>query len=245
MPLLPQHATFGFTAPTDIYDVMRSVKTSADALHRDVLANVADPAFRTAWLAWYQEWNAFFERNYRTFGTLLHTDELKAQTEAYRLQLLSWYDAYARQTTPVGTPVPPAAGVPPLRPGPGVPTQGAPPSTNGASEPLIPWWGWVLGGAALVGVGYYGYKRYLAPDRSLLPRMGAGRDYILSARDPDYWSSLPVSSRDLHERGYRPVGNPLRAESYAIAVEVQEPAPPPALPPHAPHDHAPPRGGYR
>jgi hypothetical protein len=110
----------------------------------------------------------------------------------------------------------------------------------------------VLGGAALVGVGYLGYRHYVAKGFGGTGVQGyrlgrePGRDYVIAARDPDmhhYWATLPA--RDLHESGYRPAGNPLRAESYARAVETS-PAPL-ALPAHNPNslDYAPPRGGYR
>ena len=192
-PKPPAHASVGFTAPTDIYEVMRQIQTSAEALNPDVATNVMDPAFRQAWAAWFREWRAFFDANYRTFKTLLHTDELKAQVETYRLQLLSWYEGYARQTGPAGRPVPPPHGVPPFRP---------PPSESGGESggSILPWWAWVLGGVALVGAGYLAYRKYhelhakrRALETEVLPGLiGAPLAKAAAARDPEPLPGMPA-----------------------------------------------------
>ncbi len=182
-PTAPQAAVFGFTAPTDIYEAMRQIETSAAALDPDIVTNVSDPAFRRAWAAWLLEWRRFFNDNYRTVKTLLHTDELKLQVETYRLQLLSWYEGYVRQTTTAGQPVPAPRGVPPFKP---------PPESEKASGSFLPWWAWVLGGVALVGVGYLGYRKYhelsakrRAIETEVLPGLiGAPLARAAAARDP-------------------------------------------------------------
>lgn len=192
-------ATVGFTAPTDIYEVMRQIQTSAEALDPDVATNVADAAFRRAWAAWFLEWRRFFDANYRTFKTLLHTDELKAQTETYRLQLLSWYEGYARQTSSGGKPVPAPRGVPPFRP---------PPEVEKEKSGSLPWWAWMLGGVALVGVGYLGYRKYhemqakkRAIETEVLPGLiGAPLARAAAARDPEPIPGMPAHARDPDDR---------------------------------------------
>jgi len=186
-------AGFGFTAPTDIYEVMRQIQTSAAALDPDVITNVADPAFKRAWSAWFAEWRVFFDSNYRTFKTLLHSDELKGQVETYRSQLLSWYEGYQRQVGTDGKPVPTPKGVPPLRP---------PPEVE-AGKGGLPWWVWLVGGAALVGVGYLGYRYYQRAQETkriihteVLPGLiGAPLARAAASRDPERVLSPQSSGR--------------------------------------------------
>lgn len=190
-------ARIGFTAPTDIYEAMRQIQSSAEALDADVAANVIDPAFRAAWAAWFHEWRAFFDANYRKLGTILHTDELKAQVESYRSQLLSWYDGYTHQSAPNGAPLPAPHGVPPLRPPPEAETSG------GGS--LLPWWAWMLGGVAVVGAGYLAYRHYgevqakkRAIEREVLPGLiGAPLARAAAARDADLPFGSGMIVRDL------------------------------------------------
>lgn len=211
-------ASIGFTAPTDIYEVMRQIQTSAEALDPDVATNVADPAFRAAWAAWFAEWRRFFDANYRTFKTLLHTDELKAQVETYRLQLLSWYEGYARQTGAGGKPVPAPRGVPPFRP---------PPETEkekGGSS--LPWWAWMLGGVALVGMGYLGYRKYhelsakrRAIETEVLPGLiGAPLARAAAARDPEQEKipGMPAHAMDPDDRALLVGRDPSTRRDYIL-----------------------------
>lgn len=172
----PQVAV-GFTTPSVIYEKMRQIQASAAALDGDVAANVRRDGFKAAWTAWFSTWGAFFRKHQETFQRLANvanTDELNAQTDSYRQQLMNWYDAYTREQDPSsGQPVPPPSGQPPT-PAPAQVEPGA--GTDGFT---VPWWVWTLGGVALVGLGYWAYRSVTENVRILNARKEALETRVL------------------------------------------------------------------
>lgn len=148
----------GFTSPTTIYEKMRSLDREADALNQDVLANVSSDgtsgAYKRAWMAWYAQWKTFLAKTLdEKVGNLLHTDALDAEVDVKRGEFGGFKRDYPLQHRPDGTLVPsPSVPVPAPLPKPG----GGGPS----SESILPWWAWMIGGIAVVGLGYLGYRKY-------------------------------------------------------------------------------------
>lgn len=152
----------GYTAPTLIFDQMRSIDASATSLDGQ-MATIADTNVRDSWRAWLANWRQFFaKRGPSWWGTNVVTqfesDKVLAETQDFARQLGpgvgSWYEIYSRQHTVTGAPV-----APPISPGAPAPLpQYAPPD---APSPgilsLVPWWGWagfvVVGGA--IGYGFW------------------------------------------------------------------------------------------
>lgn len=148
----PSPAT-GFTMPTTIWDKMQRIQASAESLNSDVRVHVNREAFKAAWDSWLAGWKTFFDKYQgivNRLGSWTHTDELNKQTDAYGEDLVHWYDGYSREQQPDGTPVPPPSSQPPKLP---------PPRTEESSGFSVPWWLWMLGGVAVVGIGYYAYKQ--------------------------------------------------------------------------------------
>lgn len=163
----PSHAgplVVGWTQPTIIYSRMRQIHASAEALDHDVKRYVADPLFQAGWDTWYHEtWLPFYQKyagpdaqTGAKLSAVFETDELARLTDAYRQQLEGFYEDYRKQQTRAGQPVPAPSGQ--------SPTLGEvhrPPKEGGSSVTgAVPWWAWMLGGAAVAGLGYYGYRRY-------------------------------------------------------------------------------------
>jgi hypothetical protein len=147
----------GFTSPTTIYEKMRTLDREADALNQDVLANVASDgtsgAYKRAWMAWYAQWKTFFAKTLdEKVGNLLHTDALDTEVDGKRSEFLGFKRDYPLQHRPDGTLVP-APSVPAPAP---LPKAGSGPG----GESILPWWGWMIGGIAVVGLGYLGYRKY-------------------------------------------------------------------------------------
>jgi hypothetical protein len=160
-------ASVGFVPPTLIYDQMRSIEAASVALLGDYQRNVSptDP-MRQAYENWRTNvWLPFFTKHTSTFGKLsnvLDTDTLMAQTEARSNELEGFRRQYTTLVTPGGTPVPPPTG-PSVAPPPPIPNAPTPaPSWWPSFLPKVevPWWAWVLGGAALVGGGYLAVKAW-------------------------------------------------------------------------------------
>lgn len=157
-PSSPSPST-GFTTPTVIFESQRDINLKADALNADVLKNVTRDVFKAAWKGWYDNWKTFFAKyqsgtwqgDWNKASTLLYSDDLSAQTEKYRAELIDWYSGYALEKAPDGSALPPSTTAPPaLKP---------PPKPDGEESGFtIPWWGWMLGGVAVVGGGYLLYQ---------------------------------------------------------------------------------------
>lgn len=225
----------GFTAPVIIYENMRAIDQDAARLDGNVNAYVADPVFRSAWAGWLVNWRAFRDRyldsNAAKLGAVFYTDDLARQVEIYRQQLAGWYADYTRQASTTGTPVPQISslGIPPLAPGQRTGPQGQ-------SEPLLPWWAWMVVGVAAVGGGYFVYRRYVAPRVSSLFGGGSSdddRDDGGDRRRPARLSRASVPESDVPPWMQH---DPDGLESYAQdprATMRYAPPPPPALPPPA------------
>lgn len=172
-----QSVTVGWTTPSLIYDKMRQIQASAASLDADVAANVERQAFKDSWKGWYDAWKAFYERTMSGWAKAtawMSSDELNGQVESYRAQLVSWFEAYSREKKG-DQPVPPPNGQPP--------TPVKPPQPG--SEPddgfTVPWWGWMLGGVAVVGLGYWAYRSATAMKREVEAKDRAIREHVLPA----------------------------------------------------------------
>jgi hypothetical protein len=157
----PQAARTGWTSPTTIYDKMRGIDPAARELNALVVANVQKPLLRSAWAAWYQNWQAFFAK-YQDYwakvGVFFYSDDLARQTEAYRTEFASFRATYAAERDEKGLPLlQPSAPIPPvLAPEPTPEEKAKKPWFSLGIE--IPWWIWAIGGAGVVVGGYYAYK---------------------------------------------------------------------------------------
>lgn len=182
----PPNVNVGFTAPTIIYDKMRTIDASATDLDVKVHTYVADPAFVRAWEAWLARWIPFYQKyqsDWSRLGAAFYSDDLNRQTEEFRSQLLSFIDQYRLQKQANGQPVPQPSAPPPLPANDPSPAQ----STFG-----LPWWVWFLGGVAAVGGAYWLYKRYETAqaqkkvlEQEVLPGLiGPGLARAASAHDP-------------------------------------------------------------
>jgi hypothetical protein len=148
----------GWTPPTVIYDKMRHIDSGVRELNVLLLVNVKSATLRAAWEAWYKNWQAFFEKYQGTFarlGAVFYTDDLAAQTEEYRRIYESFRASYAVERGDKGEPLPP-----PSAPIPAVLTPGDKRKEGESKDSgwSLPWWFWVLGGAAVTVGGYFLYK---------------------------------------------------------------------------------------
>lgn len=204
----PQRATVGWTSPTVIYQKQREIQVSAASLNGDIEANVRRAAFKASWKSWYDGWTEFFGKyqndSFAKLGAVTYTDALAAQTEAYRRQLLAWYDAYSREKDGDKPMPPPSSPAPPLDP------IGPPQPSGGDEDPFlptpklpglnVPWYVWVGVGAAVVGVGYLAYRHYvgvksdLRESQALLKERAVGMMLPPApvARDPGYHALPPT-----------------------------------------------------
>lgn len=181
--------SFGFTAPTILYEEIRAIDQDATRLDSNVTAYVPlGTPFRASWAAWIANWRAFRDKhldsNYEKLATLFTTDALAQQIETYRQQLQSLYADYGKLGA--GTPAlaPPGPVAPPLVPG-----QTTSPATGKPEPSLLPWWAWMGLGVAAIGGVYWGYRKYVAPKVA----KWSGR----AAHDPPLrMRRLPPSSRD-------------------------------------------------
>ena len=157
----PQAARVGWTNPTLTYTQMRRTDFHVQDLDPLIRANGrSDPTFLASWVEWSQNhWRPFYEKyagpnasSWDRLGATLDTDELKTQADNFNKQLDEFDRHYRGLRLPNGQPVPqPALGAPsnlPVQPGSGI---------------TLPWWVWMIGGVALVGVTYYGYRKYIRP----------------------------------------------------------------------------------
>lgn len=159
-------ARVGFTSPTFTYTLMREIQAHAAELDTLVETNVVSNDFRVAWKRWYDEsWRPFYDTyanpstssSWSKLGAAFDSDSLAARAQEFRAQLEDFSHKYSQLKTPSGQPVPQPASSPPpeIKPRPAD-------ETFHASD--IPWWAWTLGAAGLLGLGAYGYHRWI--DRS-------------------------------------------------------------------------------
>lgn len=182
----------GFTSPTTIYEKMRRIDAAADALNRDILANVAEGGYRTAWKAWLANWKAFFAKTMdEKIGNVFRSDDLDEEVDAKAAEFEGFRRSYADQRTPAGRPVPPSSQPTPIP----LPK----PGEGGGSR--LPWWFWVGGTIAVAAAGYLGYRYYQeaqakkrAIEKDVLPgvlggifgpKTGRSLAKAASARDPE------------------------------------------------------------
>ena len=189
---VPSHDRIGFTAPTIIYDKMRSIDTVAKDLGPKIMTFVADPAFLRAWQAFDAEWTPFFQKyqgesDLPRVGALFFTDDLNRQTESFRDRINAFHADYQRQRQRSGQPVPPP--VAPALPRPPEEGPNAPPRAGGTG---LPWWFWTLFGVGIVGGGYALYRYYQRAQalkagirEEILPSLIGPRLAAASARDPE------------------------------------------------------------
>ena len=177
----------GWTAPTTTYERMRDIDRGAAVLEGRA-ALVASQEYRDAWKVWFKNWRTFFEKRMETYsklGALFHSDEMAAQTESYRQQLMQWEATYKNQKSVTGGSLPPLeVPITPMQPG--VPDVTPPKKDEGYN-----WW--VIGGVSLavvvVGTGlYFATRRMIREadekkaliEKHVLPAMmashGLGRD---------------------------------------------------------------------
>jgi hypothetical protein len=149
----PGHPVVGWTPPTVIYDKMRHVDMAAKEMNALILANVRSTSLRSAWVAWYDNWENFFEKYQGTFaklGAVFYTDDLARQAEDYRRTFESFRATYAAERDDKGQPLPP-----PIAPIPAVLQPGDTKKEEEKKGWSLPWWVWVMGGAGVVVGGYF------------------------------------------------------------------------------------------
>ena len=214
-PRGPSHDRIGFTAPTIIYDKMRSIDTVAKDLGPKIMTFVADPAFLRAWQAFDAEWTPFFQKyqgesDLPRVGALLFTDDLNRQTESFRDRINAFHADYQRQRQRSGQPVPPP--VAPAFPRPPESGPNAPPRAGGTG---LPWWFWTLFGVGIVGGGYALYRYY---QRAQALKAGIREEILPSLIGP----RLAAASRDPDEfRSRREPSFPRTLEDFASDPRAQ------------------------
>lgn len=172
---------FGFTAPTTIYEKMRSIDRSAQDLNTKIHVYSRDATLKQAWDAWYQNWQAFSSKYsdsyWNKLGAAFYSDELDAQTDEQWRQYVVLQNRYESERDAQGRalpgPIVPLAAPPTVKPG------------GGGAGWSVPWWIWAGLGVAAVGVGVYVYIQY----RELKTGAGALGGFFgrsgAPARDPE------------------------------------------------------------
>jgi hypothetical protein len=161
-------------SPTLIYDAQRTIERTAQDLGPKIVTYVdrstpEGASFVAAWEAWDAQWQPFYAK-YQTLegkaGAIADTDNLNRRTEEFRSQLIDLQRRYQTMKQPGGAPVP-APGAPPPTPAQDQPAQGSWLDSLLGQKPGsgVPWWVWMLGGAALVGGGYLAYQHYQEAQR--------------------------------------------------------------------------------
>jgi len=184
----------GYSKPGTIFSRMDLINTQAQTLDAHIRESVAaNTAWRQGWNKWLTEWNTFIATfagpnasYWSRAGTLTPSgnDAFVSRVNIEEGQLDKFNQEYNAM-----------AGVQYVEPLPDTSVM-----TTGVGGSMLPWWFWVMGGIALVGVGYvvyrkvqegrakYTYARKQAPGllKSFLgPELGqkaydyheAGRDY--------------------------------------------------------------------
>lgn len=177
-----QQPIIGFTAPTILYDRMRALDPAVQELQTLVQTYVTRQAFKDSWSQYYGQWVAFYQKYLGSDANKLGapvTDNAKfeAQIEDFRVRYQTYRDGYSKEVDANGQPLKAPAPISPLPPPPPPDTQ---PDDQKKSSWTLPWWAWMLGGVAVVGGGYWLYKRAIevrdarrAIDKALPNTLGA------------------------------------------------------------------------
>lgn len=229
----------GFTTPTSIYEKMRTIDRAAGDLNRDILTNVAEGGYRSAWRAWFAQWQAFFSKTFNEkVGNVFRTDELDQEVDFKASEFEGFRKSYPQQKRPDGSPVPPSS-----QPAPIVLPK---PGKEGGST--LPWYFWVGVTVAAAGLGYVGYLKYheLKAKRQALekdvlpgvlggffgPKTGGALAKAAAARDPELSLALakdPGALARYQAFAYRPYDHPhvvpVKAPLPSIASAVGNPEP--------------------
>ncbi len=141
----------GWTNPSTTYEKMRQTNVAATILDGDMRLYASD-TLKTAWMKWYSAWTQFFETTMQTMNKLgvvlsMSTDELAAQSEAYRQDLARFQATYAAQKDPQGNPLP--SNSPPV---PITQLPGAEPKEG------LPLWAFALGAVLIGGTVFFVYS---------------------------------------------------------------------------------------
>lgn len=196
-PTGQSRAVVGWTNPTITYDSQRRIDREAAMLDGLIRANVIDEPFRAAWQTWYEgNWKPFFAKYagddslipYGKLGAVASSDAIARETETQSQYLNGFVADYNRQRTRTGQLVPQTR-VPPLE-------QPLVEGDKKESGWTLPWWAWMLGGVAVVGVGYWGYRKYQQAQQAkktiyegVLPNLigpGLAKSAQEANRDPDF-----------------------------------------------------------
>lgn len=184
-------AMVGWTRPGDSFSRLDVLNTDAVRLNANMIAFISPGPLMSGWSAWFTE----FDRLYQTFAgphasklqqanVITHSDEFAQRVTTEEEQYRSFLAEYNNQRLSNGQPVPQL-----------VPRIPGPPQAFGWT---IPWWAWMLGGVAVVGVGYLGYLQYIktrntrrAIDKelprlldSLLPKGGHSLGKVVAETSP-------------------------------------------------------------
>ncbi len=222
-PLQPR-ARIGWTAPNIIYDDLRAMKVDADRLNalvaQSATLGVPDATYRSAWAAWYQNFNTFFDKTVgstfnKAFVAPFETDELAQRVKTASGELNGFVADYNRAVATVQPTAQMSA--PPARD-----PKVDPPAAAAAGSSNLPWWFWVGATIAVGAGGYFLYQKYLAAQhtkrvlqREVLPELigpklarAASHDVslpMLHARDP--MSVAPALGLSYRPMGYVPPGH--------------------------------------
>lgn len=156
-------------------EAAEALKLDAAALDQAIRSSHADPVLRSAWGAWY--------------ARLLRSPLDDLSLSNLRREMGGWQQRWARMTgRDVRAPQPQAR------------VGQAPAAKPGGIASMLPWYGWLGVGAAVVGAGYVGWRLY--------KRGEAQRDALFAKYD----TTRMLRAGDADGR------NPLRVDSYAQAM---------------------------
>jgi hypothetical protein len=148
------HMVGAWTAPWVLHDRAAQLDAHVVAFDRDVRALDATEfaRLRTDWLLWASKWKSYYAGLTGLRGAIdylptlpvqISADDVAAQIDSYRKDLEAFQLRYKNET-----------GHPPQT----IPSPSAPEAPKTSSFDFsVPWWGWVLGGAAVVGFGYLAF----------------------------------------------------------------------------------------
>ncbi len=92
--------TVGLFGPQNVLDDMNTIKVQADELDKLIALNVSREAFRSAWSAWYSEWNSFYEGHSGAWLDWLSRalNETMDKVQEYKGRVGKWREAYHAET---------------------------------------------------------------------------------------------------------------------------------------------------
>ena len=146
----------GWTSPTIFYERMRSLDPAIQELNTLIGNYISRQAFRDSWKAYYAQWTKFYAESQEwqrklTGPQIFENEAYGQQVEDFRRRYETYRAGYEAERNEKGE-APPTPVTPTPRP------DQRTPSDSGIQ---IPWWVWMLGGVALVGGGYWIYKKAL------------------------------------------------------------------------------------